>query len=287
MDEVKLRFGKRGRPSAAAREAALAAVAARARPKLSDTELLDRIKNQFSLLREMTEAAGKGLVPSLIVPGAPGIGKSYSICDVLDSQSIKYAHVTGGISAVELFALGFHNRQKGNIIFIDDSDMVFRDEDTMNILKAMTDSGRIRTLSWRKQNKELANDNIDNVYPFKGSVIFASNQDFQRIVDENANKMAPHMAALISRAYYMDLLVHDRRSLSLWINYICTEGKMFEKENVDAKTGEQILTWLHDHQADLREYSLRTVHKMCTLTKLHGRTAWTEKAKGTLCRPYT
>ena len=280
----KLRFGKRGRPSKEAVAAAKAAVAQREGPKRTDAELLEAIKQRFAMLRELAEACGRGQVPSLIIPGAPGIGKSYTVMDVLDTLDIKYKRVTGGISAVELYALGFHHKAKGDIIFIDDSDMVFRDEDTMNILKAMTDSSRQRIVSWQKQNRELADDNVDPEYNFRGSIIFASNLDFQRVVDEKSNKFVPHMEALISRAYYMDLLVHTRRALSLWINYICTEGKMFEKEDVDAATGKVILAWLHDHQAVLREYSLRTVHKVCALTKLHGKSNWQTLAEGTLCR---
>ena len=280
----KLKFAKRGRPTKAAVEAAQAVVAQREGPTRTDAELLAAIKERFEMMRELAAAAGKGQVPSLIIPGAPGIGKSYTVMDVLDSQEIKYSRITGGISAVELYAMGFHHRNRGEVIFIDDSDMVFRDEDTMNILKAMTDSSKKRTVSWQKQNNTLVNDGVDPEYEYKGSLIFASNQDFQRIVDESANKYAPHMAALISRAYYMDLLVHTRRALSLWINYICTEGKMFAKEDISDALGKEILVWLHDHQVSLREYSLRTVHKICALTKLHGRSKWGTLAEGTLCR---
>jgi hypothetical protein len=283
--ETKLKYGKRGRPSAAAKEAAIAAVKQREGPKLNDTELLNEIVSRFAMLDEMTEAAGKGQIPSLIVPGAPGIGKSYGILNTFERCSIRHKRITGGISAPELYSLSFNHRAKGNVIFIDDSDMVFKDEDTMNILKAMTDSSRVRTVSWAKQNREMANDGIDPEHVFNGSVIFASNKDFQRIVDEKSNASAVHMEALISRAYYMDLLVHTRRALSLWINYICTEGKMFDKEDVDPKTGKEILAWLQTNRDNLREYSLRTVHKMCALTKIHGRTTWQDKAVKNLCRP--
>ena len=277
----------RGRPSKAAVEARAAFLESvkPASAKMTDSELLAGIQERFTTFKELVEACGKGVIPSVTVPGAPGIGKSYTVVETLDALGIKYAHVHGGISAVELYTLGWHHKAKGNVIFIDDSDIVFRDEDTMNILKAMTDSGNRRLVSWRKQTKSLIEDNIDNDYDFKGSIIFASNYDFQRMVDERNSKFATHMEALISRTYYVDLLVHDRRALSLWINHVCIVGKMFAKEDVDEKTGKVMLEWLHENQSKLREYSLRTVHKLCGLSRIYKtEERWKAKALETLCR---
>jgi len=118
MDEVRYKYGKRGRPSKEARLAAVAAVEARQGKTLSDPELLKLICKSFAMMRSLTMACGRGEVPSLVVPGAPGIGKSYNITDVLDSMDVKYEHVEGGISAVELYAMAYQHRAKGNVILL-------------------------------------------------------------------------------------------------------------------------------------------------------------------------
>jgi len=137
-------------------------------------------------------------------------------------------------------------------------------------------------VSWHKQNKEFEADGTPPDYNFSGSLIFASNKDFQQIVDEKGPG-AVHIEAMMSRALVLDLRVHSRRALSLWINYICGEGKLFQKENVDLKLGALLLKWLHDHQTELREYSLRTVHKLCNATKIQGQ-EWKDIAEMTLLR---
>ncbi len=81
----------------------------------------------------------------------------------------------------------------------------------------------------------------------------------------------------------MDLMVHSRRALSLWINHVCWEERMFDIEEVDKKVGVKLLAWLHGNQNTLREYSLRTVHKLCVLSKMHVK-SWELTANMTLLR---
>lgn len=251
-----------------------------------DKVLLQDMIDRFKMLREMAKAAAEGAIPSLCVPGAPGIGKTYNIEDVMTIINATWSRVTGTISAIELFKEAYRFRFKGNVIVIDDGDKVFRDEDTLNLLKAMTDSSRTRMLNWRTNSEFLdaedGEEPIEKTFIYNGSVIFLSNLNFQDQVDSGRGKNVDHMGALISRSYYLDLKIHNRRAISLWINHVCTEGKMFEVEGIDAETGKKILKWCDDHQGKLREYSLRTVHKVCNLVKM-GPT-WETAALYTLCR---
>jgi len=255
----------------------------RAKPVMTDEEVLADIKSRFKMMDELTKACGRGDITAMVIPGAPGVGKSYTVTRALEGADVKFVRVTGGISAVELYALAYKYRAKGQIIVLDDSDSILKDEEGVNLLKALTDSSKSRTVSWRKQNASLASDEVPDWYYYRGSIILISNLDFQAIVDDGKSKAAVHVAALMSRSLYLETAVHDRRSLDLWIRHIAVEGKMLRVEGIDdEKLGESLLVWMSTNRDKLREYSLRTLHHLCTLVKMGG--GWKEAARLTLCR---
>ena len=254
----------------------------RLRPVLTDEEVLADIKARFKMMESLTEAAGRGDIPAMVIPGAPGVGKSFTVVRALDKAKVKYVRVSGGISAIELYTLAYHHRARGNVILLDDCDIVFREEDTINVLKSLTDSSTVRTVSWRKQTASLKAEEIPDSYEFRGSIIFISNLDFQEIIDDGKSKYAAHLAALTSRSLYLDAAVHDRRSLDLWVQWIAIQGRMVECEGLSVEQGKEMLDWMSKQREKLREYSLRTLHKLCGLVKLGPE--WKEAARLTLCR---
>lgn len=253
--------------------------------ELTDDQLLDDMKARFAMLREISTGCTTGHIPSVIVPGPPGIGKTYNVDDVMRITGAIHERISGTCSEIELYKLAYQYRFKGNVIIIDDGDKVFRNEETINLLKAMTDSRPIREISHRTNSEFLtdaAGAPIEKETVYEGSVIVLSNIDFQENVDTGRGRGVEHMEALISRSLYLDLRAMSRRAISLWINYICTEGKMFEMEHIDPTLGTAMLKWLHGNQGNLREYSLRTVHKLCNLAKMGPN--WASAGLYTLCR---
>lgn len=275
---------KRGRPTKEMVAAREAMAAARVNvPHKTDEEIIANLTEGFAELSLMTGDLARGKARAMIVTSKPGMGKTYNINNVLDSMNHRYVSTTGGISASQLYQLSYKYKHRGEVLVFDDCDNIFREEDCLNIFKAMTDTTRKRVVSWRKDNREMSDNNIEKTHVFEGGVIFSSNLDFQAFVDDGKNKFATHMAALISRAYYLDLHLHDMRSISLWINHVALDGKMFEKEEIDEGLGKEILGFMHDNKDNLREYSLRTVKKICDLTKMRG--VWQNRAVRWLCRP--
>ena len=110
-----------------------------------------------------------------------------------------------------------------------------------------------------------------------------SNIDWQRIVDMGGNKFVPHFQALMSRSIFLDLTLHDRHAISLWVKHVAVSGKLFEREGVDESTGKEILDFIQENRDDLRELSLRTLMKSCSLAKSFPGN-WRRMAQVTLCR---
>jgi len=73
----------------------------------------------------------------------------------------------------------------------------------------------------------------------------------------------------MSRSLYLDLCLHDRQAIHLWVEHVATTGRMFQREGVTAAVGAHIMQFLKQHRDDLREYSLRTVMKLCGLARSH------------------
>lgn len=277
---MTLHIKRRGRPSKAA-------VAEREslRPKVrSDAEVLTDLKDRFDMLAKLTLGSIQSNIRSMVVTGAPGVGKTYTVENILNgTPDTHYDIVRGSLSAVNLYKLGYQYRKPGNVVVLDDADSIFTDEDALNILKALCDSSPVRRVHWLKESQALKDDDVPQSYDFHGSFIFISNLDFQRYVDLGGNKYVPHFQALMSRSLYLDLQLHDRQAISLWVNHIATEGKLFAREGIRQEVGEKILEFINIHRDELRELSLRTLMKACALAKSHSR-EWERMAKVLLIR---
>jgi len=273
---------KRGRPSKLVLAERAEMLRKTAAPR-DDAEVLKDLIKRFGMLDKLTRGCISNDIRSMIVVGAPGVGKTFTVETILENTpDLKYEIVKGGLSAVELYKMGYRNRRPGSVVIIDDADSIFSDEEGLSILKAMCDSSSTRRVSWLKDSSTLREDEVPQTYDFQGSFIFISNIDFQRYIDTGGNKYVVHFEALMSRSLYLDLRVHDRQAISLWVEHVATHGKMFAKENVSEAVGRDILAFLKKNRDDLREYSLRTAVKLCGLAKSHH--DWKDMAQVLLCR---
>ena len=265
---MSLQIVKRGRPTkemVAAREAAQAVK----QVVRSDEEILSDLTERFRILSLLTKGAIAKNVRAVVVTGAPGVGKTYTVEQILENSGVHHEIVRGSLSAVNLYKLGWRNRRAGNVIVLDDADSIFNDEDALNLLKALCDTSSTRRVSWLRESLTLVEEDIPQSYEFNGAIIFISNLDFQTFVDEGRNKYAQHFEALMSRSLYLDLRLHNRDELGVWVNHIAKAGKIFEREGITASTGDAILKFIGGHRSHLRELSVRTLLKTCQLAKTH------------------
>lgn len=104
----------------------------------------------FDDLERLVKMVVKGARPSLVVIGGPGTGKTKTITDTVNAAGLKkgpqWIMVKGKASPMALYSTIFMN--KGKLILFDDTDSVWGNEDSVNILKAALDSSPIRTVSW-------------------------------------------------------------------------------------------------------------------------------------------
>ena len=267
---------KRGRPR---KEEVLA----RYKPVVerTDAEILSDLTERFEILGVLTKGTIARNVRAVTVTGAPGVGKTYTVEKILDyckeKQGTQFEIVRGALSAVNLYKLAYRNRKPGNVIVLDDADSIFNDEDALNLLKVLCDSSETRKVSWMKESNALTSEDIPQRFEFNGAIIFISNLDFQKFVDEGRNKYAQHFEAIMSRSLYLDLRLHTRDELAVWIEHVATAGNIFRREGLTDMQGEAVLSFLNVHRDNLRELSLRTLIKAAQLVKSHQQ--WEKVAK--------
>ena len=235
----------------------------------SDAEIIERIRERFNMLKEMTKAVKKGAVRALIVSGPPGVGKSHGVEEVLERYDTiatlgggkKYDVVKGAMSPIGLYVKLFNYKEKDNVLVFDDCDAIFEEPLALNILKAALDSKKKRTIHWNTDSFKLRNEGVPDSFEFKGSAIFITNLDFH---DIKSKKIRSHLEALESRCHYMDLTIKSEKDKMLRINQVIRDG-MLDAYDIDNDVKEEIIDFVDINKNRLRELSLRTVLKVADL----------------------
>jgi hypothetical protein len=235
----------------------------------TDEETIERIRERFDMLKEMTKAVKKGDVRAMIVSGPPGVGKSHGVEEVLDRYktleslggATKYEVVKGAMSPIGLYCKLFKYADKDNVLVFDDCDAVFDEPLALNILKAALDSKKKRVIHWNTDSFKLRNEGVPDQFEFKGSAIFITNLKFDNV---KSKKLKSHLEALESRCHYIDLTIETEREKMLRIKQVIHDG-MLDAYQVSAEVKEEIIDFVDINKKRLRELSLRTVLKVADL----------------------
>ena len=235
----------------------------------TDEETIERLRERFDMLEDMTKATKKGDVRAMIVSGPPGVGKSFGVekvlgkhdtLAVLGERAPKYQVVKGAMSAIGLYCKLFNYADKDNVLVFDDCDSIFADELSLNILKAALDSKKNRRIHWNTDSHKLRAEGIPDSFLFKASAIFITNLKFDKV----KGKLREHLEALESRCHYMDLTIDTDREKMLRIKQITKDGMLNEYMFEDGIV-QEIIDFVDINKKRLRELSLRTVLKVADL----------------------
>ena len=254
----------------------------------TDEETIERLRERFEMLEDMTRATKKGDVRAMIVSGPPGVGKSHGVEKVLGKHELldniaqrqpKYEVVKGAMSAIGLYCKLYKHADRDNVLVFDDCDSVFSDELSLNILKAALDSKKNRKICWNTDSFKLRNEGVPDSFEFKGSAIFITNIKFDNV---KSPKMRDHLSALESRCHYIDLTINTDREKMLRIKQITKDG-MLDEYALGEGVVDEIVEFCESNKKRLRELSLRTVLKVADLAKAFP-TKWEAMAENTVMK---
>jgi hypothetical protein len=237
----------------------------------TDEQIVDRLRERFQILEDMTQMSIDGVVRGMVVTGPPGVGKSFGVEAVLDRNSLfdklagnrlRFGIEKGAASAIGLYKLLYNYADNKSVLVLDDCDSVLYDETSLNLLKAALDSSKKRRLSWNTDSALLRREGIPDSFEFKGSVIFITNLKFDKV----RGKIADHLAAIMSRCHYLDLTMDSDREKLLRVRQIVKDGMLNEYEFSPEQEAE-IVDFMAENQNKLREVSLRMCTKIADLRR--------------------
>ena len=251
----------------------------------TDDEIIDRLRERFSILEDMTYAACDGVVRGMVVTGPPGVGKSFGVEQVLKDAGImkklsqdslrRFGVEKGAATPIGLYQLLYDYSATGSVLVLDDCDSVLYDELSLNLLKAALDSGAKRTLSWRSESRALANNGVPDQFEFKGSIIFITNVKFER----TRGKLKDHLDAIMSRCHYLDLTLDTMRDKFLRCKQIVADG-MLDTYKFPEDEQKELMEYIYTNKNKFREMSLRMVLKLADLKKMNAN-KWKSYAEST------
>jgi hypothetical protein len=240
----------------------------------TDEQAMDRIRERFDILHEMTKATVSGDIRAMIVSGPPGVGKSFGVeqeidkatmFDKLAGKRLRAEVVKGSATPIGLYQTLYKYSDANCVVVFDDCDSILLDDVALNLLKGALDSGKKRKISWLSESSSLRREGIPDSFEFKGSAIFITNLKFDKM---KSQKLRDHLDALQSRCHYLDLTLDTMRDKILRIKQIAKDGVLFADYDFDPAVQDEIIDFMDANQNRLREMSLRMAIKIADLRKM-------------------
>lgn len=158
-------------------EAAKATVSGPARVSVSEEQDLSMFEEKirptpeqrFKDMLYYVNMVLKGMRPSAVICGAPGVGKTFRITKLIQSRGYKmfdnYMVMKGKCTPAALYQTLFEYSNENDLLLVDDADSVVQDDDAINLLKAALDSSDHRYISYATSKAPLASEAVVEMKP--------------------------------------------------------------------------------------------------------------------------
>lgn len=143
----------------------------------------------LSHMEDLVQGIAKGAFNGLFIAGKGGVGKTQTVERTLANLGLKdgvgYYKNTGSATAAGIYALLY--KYQDDIILFDDSDGALADMDSRNLIKAATDTKKVRKIAWTKSGKISDSGGlIPPSFQFHGRIIFISNLSLEKLDPDGA-----------------------------------------------------------------------------------------------------
>lgn len=209
------------------------------------------INKRFDFLGQLVRMVINRAAVSLIITGAGGIGKSYSVKrEIMRKRLIKFDDfvVIKGFSTPRgLYRILYENMNK--LIVFDDCDEVLEDKIAKNLLKGALDSYDEREIHWITKSSD---ESLPDSFIFTGQIIFISNKSQDSIEQ-----------AILSRSMCIDLTMSQQDKLKR-MEFIINGSKDFmPMHSIEMKM--RALSVIKNNLAEIGELSLRSLEKVLNI----------------------
>lgn len=105
-------------------------------------------QERFADMESYVDMVLNGLQPSLLICGAPGVGKTFRIMKKVKTSGLNYQQVKGKVTPLACYQLMMMYSTEDDILVFDDADDMLTDDVITNLLKAATDSSDERIVTY-------------------------------------------------------------------------------------------------------------------------------------------
>lgn len=215
------------------------------------------INDRFTHLEELCKMVGSKKVPSAIVSGEGGLGKSFIVVRALKALGLKdfnevpmgtritsqvFRLVKGYSSVKGLFDILYEHKE--GILVFDDCDSVFDDSDALMLLKGALDSYDSRWITWNT-SRDRPVGNIPRSFKFEGGCIFITNLP-QTKIDQAVRTRSMCVDVSMSVEQKIDRMAHIMES----DEFLPTVPMECKKDALDL---------IKKHKDNIRDLSLRSL----------------------------
>ncbi len=176
--------------------------------KAVDPDLVFSINERFVILEDFVDMVATRTIPSAIITGQGGLGKSHTVFAALKKAGLinlddaeigarfdeglsakGYVVVKGFSTAKGLFRTLYENKDR--LVVFDDCDSVLKDPVASNLLKAALDSYDKRVITWNAEGSFGGEDDLPRSFLFTGGVIFISNMPMYKVPQAIISRSMP------------------------------------------------------------------------------------------------
>ena len=226
------------------------------------------INERFDFLHQMVTMVADSTMPSVVITGEGGLGKSYTVLKSLETAGLvnvtdladfqvgasintkkAYTIVKGFSTAKGLYRTLFENN--GMTIVFDDCDSVLKDDVAKNLLKGALDSYSKRYISWMAEMRDV---DLPRTFEFTGRIIFVSNMSLSKI-DQ----------AIKTRCMCVDLSMTEKQKIERM--EVIAKSEEFLPE-IDSAVKEDAVAFLKSVTGKVPNLSLRS---LIQVTKIFSR----------------
>jgi hypothetical protein len=201
-----------------------------------------------------------------LITGGGGFGKTTTVETVLEEIGKKYYSASGSITEAALYEILFKNRKKTNLLLLDDCDTYWGDENMINLLKAATDTKKIRRVSKLAKTYfdsfDMTDDEIEQKYKssgklpnsfiYEGSIICITNTDSDELAADKDTE------PFLTRGLHIDVkltkieainkirsVMNNMTDINIKIKEEALEYLIFLTTNYKTKIGLNIRSYIH------------------------------------------
>jgi hypothetical protein len=216
------------------------------------------VSERFDFIEKFVGLIARKVVPSLIITGGPGLGKSHTVVNKL-KECNKVEMEVGSLDGDFLVIKGFSTpkalyrtlwENNGKILVLDDADSVFKDPIASNILKGALDSNGKRIISWGAEFSDR--DELPNRFEFVGQVIFVSNLSQQKFPQ-----------ALLSRSLRVDLTLTQEEVID-------RIESVFQEVEADEEDKSAVLEFVKKYASKATDLNIRSTLTVLKLRQQFG-----------------